>query len=255
MQSSSVLAHRPMSFFSTSPPPRLIASRQTTGKRQQRRPVLYNAPPTPTQHSATLNNTNSKTRTHGTRSNTQLAPRTTHRSVCLGRRQRLVVASVVKRWVHCHLRKAAFVIEHDLVMASTLADRVIDRPVTSVTSVTSVADRVIDRPVPKSAAMTAVSSISWIPTPASRLPHPRPTVVVWQVISYSGRPAIECTAHAPTSVARGFNRFLAQIDLTVRRDPANMRPRINKRGGGRDREQRAAGVYFVFDADDDDNDD
>lgn len=40
--------------------------------------------------------------------------------------QRMVVAHVIQRWVRTHLMKTAIVIEHDLLMASTLANRIIN---------------------------------------------------------------------------------------------------------------------------------
>merc|ERR1740138_1364751 len=72
-----------------------------------------------------------------------------------------------------------------------------------------------------------------------------------RVIVYTGEPGVECTANAPQGVQDGFNNFLQQLDVTFRRDPANFRPRVNKKNSGKDREQKSAGQYFVFDADED----
>jgi len=69
-----------------------------------------------------------------------------------------------------------------------------------------------------------------------------------RVIVYSGEPGIECTAESPQGLVDGFNQFLKQLDVTFRRDPANFRPRVNKKYSLKDREQKAAGTYFVFDA-------
>ena len=110
--------------------------------------------------------------------------------------QRIAAARVMKRWIVSHLGKTAFVIEHDFVMASTMADR---------------------------------------------------------IVVYTGTPSIECTAHSPVGLADGFNRFLAELKVTFRRDPANLRPRINKRGSLKDAEQKASGVYYLFDAPEDDD--
>lgn len=41
------------------------------------------------------------------------------------------------------------------------------------------------------------------------------------------------------------------LDVTFRRDPANFRPRVNKKGSTKDREQKLAGQHFVFDAEED----
>jgi ATP-binding cassette subfamily E protein 1 len=72
-----------------------------------------------------------------------------------------------------------------------------------------------------------------------------------RVIVYTGKPGIECTAKSPRGLVDGFNDFLKQLDVTFRRDPVNFRPRVNKKNSSKDREQKAAGTYFVFDADDD----
>jgi len=46
-------------------------------------------------------------------------------SAYLDAEMRLVVAKVIKRWVVSHLNKSAFVVEHDLIMASAMYDKVI----------------------------------------------------------------------------------------------------------------------------------
>ena len=97
--------------------------------------------------------------------------------------QRIAAARVIRRWVVGRLQRTAFVIEHDFVMASALADR---------------------------------------------------------VIVFSGEPGVECTAHAAAAVSDGFNMFLRQLDVTIRRDSRNWRPRVNRRGCVRHREQVAA---------------
>ena len=72
-----------------------------------------------------------------------------------------------------------------------------------------------------------------------------------RVIVYSGEPGVECTANEPSGLQDGFNMFLKQLDVTFRRDPVNFRPRVNKKGSSKDREQKAAGTHFIFDADED----
>ena len=44
-----------------------------------------------------------------------------------------------------------------------------------------------------------------------------------RVIVYSGEPGIECTANSPQQIQEGFNDFLKQLNVTLRRDPANFR--------------------------------
>ena len=70
-----------------------------------------------------------------------------------------------------------------------------------------------------------------------------------RVIVYTGEPGVECTANSPQGLQEGFNEFLKQLDVTFRRDPVNFRPRVNKKNSAKDREQKSAGQYFIFDAD------
>eukprot|EP01065_Artemidia_motanka_P027879 TRINITY_DN3307_c0_g1_i1.p1 TRINITY_DN3307_c0_g1~~TRINITY_DN3307_c0_g1_i1.p1 ORF type:complete len:612 (+),score=230.74 TRINITY_DN3307_c0_g1_i1:72-1907(+) len=63
-------------------------------------------------------------------------------------------------------------------------------------------------------------------------------------VVFSGEPGVAAVASAPMVAGAGLERFLRGLGITVRRDPDTGRPRINKRGSVRDREQRAAGQYF-----------
>eukprot|EP00588_Corethron_pennatum_P014462 CAMPEP_0194278992 /NCGR_PEP_ID=MMETSP0169-20130528/12940_1 /TAXON_ID=218684 /ORGANISM="Corethron pennatum, Strain L29A3" /LENGTH=684 /DNA_ID=CAMNT_0039023327 /DNA_START=123 /DNA_END=2177 /DNA_ORIENTATION=+ len=76
-----------------------------------------------------------------------------------------------------------------------------------------------------------------------------------RVIVYDGVPGIECTASRPMSVADGFNLFLKNLNVTFRRDPINFRPRINKKGSRKDQLQKKAGEYYLFDVDEEEDDD
>uniref|UniRef100_A0A7R9ZHT3 ABC transporter domain-containing protein n=1 Tax=Pseudictyota dubia TaxID=2749911 RepID=A0A7R9ZHT3_9STRA len=109
-------------------------------------------------------------------------------SAALDCEQRIVAAKVMKRWVASHLGRTLLLVEHDFVMASAMADR---------------------------------------------------------VVVYEGTPGVECTASSPMCVADGFNRFLSRLNVTIRLDPINFRPRINKRGGRIDKEQRTKGEYYA----------
>jgi len=111
--------------------------------------------------------------------------------------QRIIVAKVIKRWVVSHLGRTCYVIEHDSLMMSALADR---------------------------------------------------------MILFTGTPGVEATAHSPCSVRDGFNDFLKSLDVSFRRDPVNYRPRLNKMHSVKDTQQKAAGKYFLFDVDDDEED-
>merc|ERR1712086_688374 len=110
-------------------------------------------------------------------------------SAYLDSEQRIVAAKVIKRYI-LHARKAGFVVEHDFIMATYLADR---------------------------------------------------------VIVYDGTPASKCQANTPTALLTGMNQFLAQLEVTFRRDPTNFRPRINKFESQMDKEQKESGNYFFLD--------
>jgi ATP-binding cassette subfamily E protein 1 len=92
---------------------------------------------------------------------------------------------VLKRFI-MHAHKTAFIVEHDMIMATYLADR---------------------------------------------------------VIVFSGRPGIAAEAHAPESLLTGCNRFLKSLDITFRRDPQTLRPRVNKFQSQLDQDQKAKGEY------------
>merc|ERR1719434_551133 len=102
--------------------------------------------------------------------------------------QRVVTARVIKRFI-LHAKKTAFIVEHDFIMATYLADR---------------------------------------------------------VVVYEGTPGVHCTAMPACSLLAGMNRFLAQLEITFRRDPTNFRPRINKEESVKDREQKLSGNYFLL---------
>lgn len=109
-------------------------------------------------------------------------------SAHLDAEMRIITAKVIKRFI-LHAKKTAFVVEHDFIMATYLADR---------------------------------------------------------VVLYSGTPSIESTAHSPQSLLTGMNSFLKALEITLRRDPTNFRPRINKFDSIKDREQKSAGTYFFI---------
>lgn len=109
-------------------------------------------------------------------------------SAYLDSEQRIIAAKVIKRFI-LHAKKTAFVVEHDFIMATYLADR---------------------------------------------------------VVVYSGIPAVSATASSPLSLLNGMNMFLASLNITFRRDPTNMRPRINKLDSVKDREQKNSGNYFFL---------
>uniref|UniRef100_A0A8C2JW15 ATP-binding cassette sub-family E member 1 n=1 Tax=Cyprinus carpio TaxID=7962 RepID=A0A8C2JW15_CYPCA len=110
-------------------------------------------------------------------------------SAYLDSEQRLMAARVIKRFI-LHAKKTAFVVEHDFIMATYLADR---------------------------------------------------------VIVFDGIPSRNTNANAPQNLLAGMNKFLAQLEITFRRDPNNFRPRINKLNSIKDVEQKKSGNYFFLD--------
>jgi ATP-binding cassette subfamily E protein 1 len=108
-------------------------------------------------------------------------------SAYLDSEQRVVAAKVIKRFI-LHAKKTAWIVEHDFIMATYLADR---------------------------------------------------------VVVYEGTPSVACTANPPQPLLSGMNTFLKSLEITFRRDPTNFRPRINKGESVKDREQKAAGNYFI----------
>ena len=110
-------------------------------------------------------------------------------SAYLDSEQRVIAAKVMKRWIMTS-KRSAFIVEHDFIMATYLADK---------------------------------------------------------VIVFSGTPAVEARCTAPEGLVSGMNKFLQMMDITFRRDPTNFRPRINKNLSIKDREQKAAGNYFLLD--------
>ncbi|MGM5484729.1 MAG: ribosome biogenesis/translation initiation ATPase RLI [Nanobdellota archaeon] len=59
-----------------------------------------------------------------------------------------------------------------------------------------------------------------------------------KIMVFDGKPAIKGVAKGPYPMAEGMNTFLKDIDTTMRRDPENNRPRVNKPGSQMDRKQK-----------------
>ena len=51
-----------------------------------------------------------------------------------------------------------------------------------------------------------------------------------RVVVYDRTPGKECYARSANDLSYGFNSFLMQLSITLRRDPINWRPRLNKSG-------------------------
>ena len=65
-----------------------------------------------------------------------------------------------------------------------------------------------------------------------------------RLLVFDGVPAERGHAAGPTGMREGMNEFLADLDVTFRRDERTGRPRINKPGSQLDREQKRAGEYY-----------
>ncbi len=64
---------------------------------------------------------------------------------------------------------------------------------------------------------------------------------------FEGIPGKEGKAGKPLDMRDGMNRFLKNLEVTFRRDPDTGRPRINKPGSRKDREQKSSGEYYYSD--------
>lgn len=65
-----------------------------------------------------------------------------------------------------------------------------------------------------------------------------------RIMLFQGVPASEGKAEGPYKMGEGMNRFLQGLDITMRRDPENHRPRVNKRDSQMDRKQRGEGKLY-----------
>ncbi|MFH1752136.1 MAG: ribosome biogenesis/translation initiation ATPase RLI [archaeon] len=64
------------------------------------------------------------------------------------------------------------------------------------------------------------------------------------LIVFSGQPSVNGSASKPLSVEQGMNAFLKQMNVTFRRDETSRRPRANKPGSLKDREQKEKNQYY-----------
>jgi len=65
-----------------------------------------------------------------------------------------------------------------------------------------------------------------------------------RLIVFEGEPGRFGKATKPMGMREGMNRFLASVGVTFRRDPDTGRPRANKEGSVKDREQKELGEYY-----------
>ncbi len=64
------------------------------------------------------------------------------------------------------------------------------------------------------------------------------------IMVFEGKPAKQGIAKGPFNLAKGMNLFLRSISKTLRRDPENNRPRINKEGSQLDQKQKKEDRFY-----------
>jgi len=65
-----------------------------------------------------------------------------------------------------------------------------------------------------------------------------------RLIVFEGEPALHGIEKGPFSMEEGMNHLLKDVEISLRRDDQSGRPRINKPGSVKDREQKAAGKLY-----------
>jgi ATP-binding cassette subfamily E protein 1 len=65
-----------------------------------------------------------------------------------------------------------------------------------------------------------------------------------RLMVFTGIPGREGEASPPTSLRRGMNLFLKEMEVTFRRDPSTKRPRVNKEDSKLDKFQKEVGEYY-----------
>jgi ATP-binding cassette subfamily E protein 1 len=65
-----------------------------------------------------------------------------------------------------------------------------------------------------------------------------------RIMVFKGQPGRYGSASEPQSLREAMNAFLADMEITFRRDPETKRPRINKQGSKLDKEQKDAGEFY-----------
>jgi ATP-binding cassette subfamily E protein 1 len=65
-----------------------------------------------------------------------------------------------------------------------------------------------------------------------------------RLMVFNGDPGSNGTANTPTSLRQGMNLFLKEMNITFRRDPTTLRPRVNKEGSQMDEFQKSIGEYY-----------
>ncbi|VVB66431.1 Cobalamin import ATP-binding protein BtuD [Candidatus Gugararchaeum adminiculabundum] len=67
-----------------------------------------------------------------------------------------------------------------------------------------------------------------------------------RLIVFDGKSSVHGESSSPQEKREGMNSFLAQMNVTLRRDRDTKRPRVNKLDSKMDREQKEAGEYYYY---------
>lgn len=67
-----------------------------------------------------------------------------------------------------------------------------------------------------------------------------------RLLVFEGKPAINGEAKGPYNLEEGMTHFLKDLAITFRRDPESNRPRANKEGSVKDREQKNQNKYYYL---------
>lgn len=65
-----------------------------------------------------------------------------------------------------------------------------------------------------------------------------------QLMVFTGKPGKMGVANPPTTLRKGMNIFLKEMQVTFRRDPSTKRPRVNKEKSRLDKYQKQIGEYY-----------
>jgi ATP-binding cassette subfamily E protein 1 len=65
-----------------------------------------------------------------------------------------------------------------------------------------------------------------------------------RLLVFNGIPAKNGLTNGPMQMEKGMNMLLKELDITLRRDELSGRPRINKPGSQKDREQKSKDKYY-----------
>ena len=65
-----------------------------------------------------------------------------------------------------------------------------------------------------------------------------------RLMIFRGEPGVSGVANPPTSLRKGMNMFLKEMNVTFRRDSVTRRPRVNKEGSKMDKFQKQIGEYY-----------